>query len=287
MLRSNCERNPRLSQSQPMSAFDIAADGWQTGMNILFRSPQLFVSAFVLILLIDGGMKYLTMGPDANFGSPGNLSNLSSSLITGIIRTVLEYAVLSSVLVAVHRQVLLQESTDHPVWQLPPTFTRFFLWMLALMVIMTIPLLALPVLAIGIAGSISATVFGTLLLFGLAVVELVIALRSMMLFPALAVAAPGATWRGAWQDSQGKMLRILGTFFLAMLPVLGFVIVASIVGALTLGRDRLTGIDNAPGAFSIAMFLTNALTLVAASVGAVVASRLFQSHANVLTRPGA
>ncbi|MSP04016.1 MAG: hypothetical protein EXR05_01945 [Acetobacteraceae bacterium] len=115
------------------------------------------------------------------------------------------------------------------------------------------PILVSPAFTNAIAVSTPASVFGTLLLFGLAIAKFVILLRSLLLLPTFPIAVPGASWRGAWQDSNVKMLRFLGTLFPAMLPVLGFVIV---------------------------------LSLVAAPVAAVVVSRLFQSHANTLTQPG-
>src|SRR5262249_16644281 len=73
------------------------------------------------------------------------------------------------------------------------------------------------------------------------VVVTVVLLRLTILFPAVAVEAPGATARHAFIDTKGQALRILAIFLLALIPWISAIIAIVILlgpGALVTGSAR-------------------------------------------------
>jgi hypothetical protein len=55
--------------------------------------------------------------------------------------------------------------------------------------------------------------------WGTAVVVAVVTLRTVILFPAIAIDAPGVGWLNAMADSKGHTWRVLFTFLLASFPL--------------------------------------------------------------------
>jgi hypothetical protein len=96
----------------------------------------------------------------------------------------------------------------------------------------------------------------------------------IILLPAVAVDAPGASWSAAMADTRGYTWRILFIFLLATLP-LGFVHV--IVGR-TLGD--LGGI----AAISVPIF-NGAMRPIGYTLGIVIASRLYERLGDRVKQP--
>jgi hypothetical protein len=123
---------------------------------------------------------------------------------------------LTPFLIAVHRFILLDEVTPH--YHLAPQdgrFLRFFAWTLAPALLSAAGSLVqylltaaeLPVTAVSLGT-------GAVLVVGLFVI-----LRLLILFPAIAVDAPGASARNAFADSQGFFWDMFFICFVAMLPL--------------------------------------------------------------------
>lgn len=124
---------------------------------------------------------------------------------------------LTPFLIAVHRYIILDEVTPH--YHLAPQekrFLRFFAWTLVPTLIlaagsflqMLLTAAALPPGVVSFAG-------GVALIVGLFVI-----LRLLILFPAIAVDAPGATARKAFADSKGFFWDTFFIFMVAMLPLI-------------------------------------------------------------------
>ncbi len=120
---------------------------------------------------------------------------------------------LTPFLIAVHRFIILGEIAPRYVIEpRDPRFQLFFCWSAALYVASAIGD-ALAELTITNPGG-RATVG-----FVIAIAMLVVSLRMTVLFPAIAVDALGATWRGAWQDTRGHALYLFGLVLATILPV--------------------------------------------------------------------
>lgn len=176
---------------------------------------------------------------------------------------------LTPLLLAVHRFIILGEAA--PRYRLDiadPRFQLFFLWGAALYVLSS---LGEAVVSLLLEGS-GARAAG----FALAIAMLIVSLRLTLLFPAIAVDAPGATWRSAWQDTQGHAVYLLVLFIGALLPVaIATGLLARLGGAgsaIGLGMTTLVG----------AAGMVLALTLLVA-----IASRFFLTLADRVLQPSA
>src|SRR5262249_12486910 len=124
--------------------------------------------------------------------------------------------------IAVHRFIILGEKTkSYRFAPAEPRFRRFFGWSLAFSVLFTAP------------AAISAMLpaLKDFLLVVLGILVWVVAIRASVLFPAVAIDAPGANWNRAMADTNGNAWRISLIIVGATLP---FGIVAGIVAGVAL-----------------------------------------------------
>jgi hypothetical protein len=140
------------------------------------------------------------------------------SVVLGTILSLAVSAVqnlfLTPIMIAVHRYVILGEVA--PRYALEPgqrIFRAFFGWLMALS--------ALGLLAnlFFTPNDLPAMISLTVVLITM-VVMIVVTIRLSILFPAIAVDAPGATAANAWADSKGHTFGIFLIFLLAGLPII-------------------------------------------------------------------
>ncbi len=170
--------------------------------------------------------------------------------------------------IAVHRFVILGEVTmGYRIAPAEPRFRRFFGWSLAFLVLSNASwALTLP----------EQTTLENILGVILYLVLMVVGLRLMVLFPAIAVDAPGANWRQAIADTDGHAWHI---FLIIMATMLPFLIVA------VAGKVILQG--SIPGDAVIAFGAFDAVVgLVGWTLGVVIASRTYQWIAVGVERRG-
>jgi hypothetical protein len=162
--------------------------------------------------------------------------------------------------IAVYRYIILNEvARGYPLDPRDARFFRFFAWSLAFTAVTAAILLVNDVI---LDSPLIATIVLDILLF----VGLVyIALRLAILFPAIAVDAPGATASNAFADAKGNMVRI----FLIFSLIYGPFIVLSLMIDLPFADDSQPS-PPATAAFS-SLILASALPLVVAA-----AARIFQ-----------
>lgn len=112
-----------------------------------------------------------------------------------------------------------------------------------------------------------------LALFALAVV-IAVALHLLLIFPAIAINAAGATWANAISDVRGKALRLLATLFLVWLPTAPF--------ELLLGR----AIPDSHSLWRIAStLLASCEQAIFVAAVAAVASHFFKEYGQRLRQP--
>lgn len=183
-----------MTQRAYVSAIKIAADSWRLGIGSWFIMPKLFVSALGLLILVDAVQRFSF---DLEHPLRGLIFNATASL-SGTIATSL---IFTSLLIAVHRLVLMGETTDRPVWRLPVCYWRFFSWFLLVNLTWLLgPFMGLvPSADHELAGSVSS------LLVTLA--AMILSLRIILLFPAVAAEMPDATLHNALRDSRGHVWR--------------------------------------------------------------------------------
>jgi hypothetical protein len=185
--------------------------------------------------------------------------------LLGLAQNAIEAFLLTPIVIAIHRFVVLDKIT--PNYMVPigdSVFGIFFGWLLALKI-----LAGLPIDLLGVLQTLDWSVPASTLVFAVALIAaVVLALRLTILFPAVAVEAPGATFPHALADTKGHVLQILAVFSLALAPWLA----VTIGGVLLLGRGAT--ISGSPLAM-LSLLMGGALQTVMLALTAIVASLAF------------
>jgi hypothetical protein len=182
---------------------------WRDGLRALRDMPLVAVVAYMANFLAVAGDVLLEKTAD---------KSLSIHLL-GLGLSILQIFLLTPVAIAVHRYVLLGEVTHR--YALNPAsrqFKNFFAYGVIIQVMFEIPTLFIGVVNIG-----------TVLVWFVGAIFL--SIRTLILFPAIAVNARNAIWWNALRDSKGHFWRILAIvltislpLFLLFIPIVVFVI---------------------------------------------------------------
>ena len=175
---------------------------------------------------------------------------------------VLKSFVLTPLYLAIHRYIILGEITSgYALAAEQPRFQRFFLCTLALYALWVVPSI---LLLFGHGGVITAA----MLILSLFVTF--VGTRLIILFPAIAVDAPGTSFRNAFDDTRGFFWRIFGILIVAMLPVF----VPIIAVAFALGEQS-----------AVFKLISAVVTMLSLALGIAIASRLYLSLSDRLGPP--
>src|SRR5262245_1932820 len=197
--------------------------------RLLFPLRTIVISAFLILFAISVAAEFVPQRFwDQNF----------SGEALGLVQDSVWALLLTPIVIAIHRFVILGEVTPNYGLDIgEPAFRPFFIWLFGLRVFSGLPFTLL--------GALQALEFSPLATAILCAVALIVVtavlLRLTILFPAVAVEAPGATATHAFIDTKGQVLRILAIFLLALIPWISAIIAIVIVlgpGALVTGSAR-------------------------------------------------
>jgi hypothetical protein len=202
------------------------------------------------------------------FVLPAEKALETGRLLAGFIIAAAQAFLLTPYLIAIHRFIILGETAArYEIAAATHRFQLFFLWSMALSMFYWVP-------AFGIAAFFGKTevllLMATLFLLAFTIVALIATVRLMILFPAIAVHAPGATWSNAVADTKGHFWRILGISMLAALPAFAGMITVALVGRKTW-----------PLVFAV---FDGAMGVVLMTLAIAVASRLYQQLGDRVNR---
>lgn len=203
-------------------------------------------------------------GVDIALGlSPETKEGLSTGLVLlSLIVGLMWNFFITPIFIAVHRYIVLGEIT--PRYRLAPSEPRFLLffgWSAVLSLGSAVPVLL---------GLLVTADFALVLGVALIVLFFIASVRLIILFPAIAIDAPGADWRNAWADSRGNFWRIFGIIMFTMLPLI-------LAGLLLMG---LFGAQS-----RILIVISSVIALAGGVLGVAAASRLYQALARRLDAP--
>ena len=186
---------------------------YRDSRRLLFPLRTIVISAFLILLAISVVAEFV---PQRFWDQ-----ELSGEAL-GLLQAAVWALLLTPIVIAIHRFVILGEVTPNYNFDIgEPAFRLFFIWLFGLKVFSGLPFTLLGVLqALGFSPLATAIPFAVVL-----VVVTAVWLRLTILFPAIAVEAPGATARHASIDTKGQALRILAIFLLALIPWISAVIV--------------------------------------------------------------
>jgi hypothetical protein len=181
---------------------------------------------------------------------------------------------------AVHRFLLLgEEATRYDFKPPSPRFQLFFGWLAVGVVLLSFPsTLAAFAEAKGPVyyfGQLPLDVDSTMVRVA-RIVTWVVVTQLLVLFPAVAVDAPGAGWQNAFSDTRSRIWFVLAVTILPFIPI-GLLAVA-VVPLFRFSPGSLTGM-----VAGLAWF--GAMLLIASTLGAVIASRLYQVIGDRLNTP--
>ncbi|HEV2677586.1 MAG TPA: hypothetical protein VGV37_23855 [Aliidongia sp.] len=253
------------------SIWSAATRAWVDAFHAINRMRALTFSVCVILLLFHAAEWGIGIG----FADPAaSARSYFETALTQVLVAVVQAVLLAPFAIAVHRFILLGEVTTG--YWLNPGDRRFrgFAFNAAQLALLRLaPGLITAVVARHSMG------LGALLVIVLNIVAIVISVRIVILFPALAVDAARPTWRHAADDTRGYSWRVFFALFvvaLPLLPLMAILVAPFLVGAI------------GPGGFHAGLPLV--LAAVGASVLAVIitavlvalASRLYRALGNAL-----
>jgi hypothetical protein len=252
-----------MPAGEKLPTFSIAMAAWRDVLRALGLMGTTFVVAIVAMIPVNFLQIYLVPR------TPGGPSGLMSHLWF-LAYAVAQAFVLTPLLVAVHRFVLLKETTSYCRFLMPNRrLRRFFDWMAAMSALMAIPqFLFDPGIVSGELLRVFSLASGIFLLSFL----LTNYVRLSILFPSIAIDAPGADWLNAIDDAKGHFWRMFLVIMCTLAPsliALGIVTkIADPSGSLIERIIAAVGIS-VVGVLSMA-----ALAAMASHIYAAVADRL-------------
>jgi hypothetical protein len=206
----------------------------------------------------------LLMAGSGRYSLVGELVSLLIGAVTAFF--------LTPYIIAVHRFIVLDEvAPSYTLRPGEPRFQKFFGWSLLLFAgagIFAVVQRA-PFLLPSSAGVLVISFVSIVVINGLGILLVWAVLRLSILFPAIAVDAPGANWQEVAADTRDCAWQIFLICLLASLPIIGLMVVVwMFFGRGTVGEEAISGVR----------------TFVETTLLVVIASRLYQSLGKRVTQ---
>lgn len=257
-----------MPQSKP-PIIGTAVVAWADAFRAITAMPLVAGVALVILILLSLATSWLVPDPIVLVAS----SWLPAfTLISSIVRGVL----LAPLAIAMHRYVLLGEVAQrYPLDPFNARYVRFAGFAVLVNVLSSIPGVFESYM-LDMQKSPGTVALLGLISFALFVTIMVVLVRRVILFPAVAVDAAGATWSNARRDTKGSSWRVAFILFFVTVPA---VIVAGLLYFLLLkpghaSENQLT--------FTVLRSLLAVPTLCAF---AAAASHIFRARADNLAQP--
>jgi len=245
-----------MAMNTDVPIIDTAIQGWRDAVAAREKMPTLFWVA--IAVMIGLGLLHFLSGVW-----------IFLPLLSGVVFSIARGLALTPLAIAVHRFVLLGEvRDDYDFAPSDPRFQKFFMYVVALQILAVIP----AIIAFLFAFVLPALfwIVHLVLLIGVAVV----AVRTMILFPSIAVDSTGAEWRNAMADTEGRAWSVFLVLVCAIVPAS---VVAIVVVALFSASWLLSLLVQA--------LVLPVITVMTVAALAAAVSRLFAAYANQLGQP--
>ena len=190
-----------------------AAIAWRDALRAIEVMPVVAGIAFVLYLVMSLAISAINGNPFALGGSPWlPIISIGASIVQAVL--------LSPLAIAVHRFVLLgEEANRYPLEPKSGRYLRFVGFAILVKILWLIPNTIESLIPARDNNSALATGL-KFLAFVLVITVVIVVVRRAILFPAIAIDAPRATWSKARLDTKGSSWRVAFIFILTALPVL-------------------------------------------------------------------
>jgi len=206
---------------------------WEDTFRVIVAMPLIFGIA----LAIDFAVSLVTFAviPDPLAFAAGG--QLHVALLT-VVSAVLTAVLFAPLAIVTHRFVLLGETTNrYPLDPFSARYVRFVGFAILFKLALVLPN-TLMSLQSQISENPAATAVFTVATFVLTIIVFIVTVRRIILFPAIAVDAPGATWSNARRDTKGISWRVAFIFVCAALPQMIF---GAVIGVVALSPEFKNG----------------------------------------------
>lgn len=189
--------------------------------------------------------------------------------ISIIVQDAVQYFCLTPIMIAIHRFIIRGDVTRSYAVDLgDAAFLPFFAWIMAISIVFSVVFGATELLAVKLGASASHAMFVTAVLLAAYAAAVWLLLRLIVLFPAIAVGAKGATAGNAFADTGGYNLRLFAIFILSFIPP----IVMGVVFALLFGRGAMV---RGSVLYVIQDVISAIMAVVVEAIGVVIASHAY------------
>ena len=275
----------------------VAVGAWRDGFAALNAQRGVALTTFLALALINLLPQLLIpeaqlagLKPGVDPKSAAALSSLVQTGSIGLVSALVTSLALTPLAIAIHRFILLGETTSSYRVELGKSrFRRFALYTFLLNLIALTPAIfgILFLVAVRWVPAVAAALLGlgiAVVSFAAAIVLIVLLVRLTLLFPAVAVDAPLAGWNRALDQSKGHFWQILGALLLtSFLGILVF-IAAALVQAIGWFLMRHGHLASGTLVFGVVRAAVNVL---AATVAVAAASLLYRDLETRRTAPQA
>jgi hypothetical protein len=255
---------------------ETAVIAWRDAFRAIGAMPVVAGIAFVLVLVT-------SLIPNPDLHSPWfPVVSIGSSIVQAVL--------LAPLAVAVHRFVLLGERTNrYPLEPGSSRYLRFVGFAILVDILWLIPTTILTlapdakdnpalVAGLGIAALVSL------------ITVIIIVVRRVILFPAIAIDAPGATWSKAGRDTKGSFWRVAFIFVLTGLPILvisGLLFYWMLRPSVKTWWPLLLGpqAQLSTGSWLFLSVIWPVVGVLALCAFAAAASHIYRARADIMTRP--
>jgi hypothetical protein len=240
---------------------------WHSAWLAIVRMPA-------LLLAIAAIYTSLNLAPQLLAGDGNDPRTVLLRAVITIALSFVTIAVCGTLIVKVHRFVLLDEGTQPVLPAGGAPVRRYMLFTLAMsFVIVLIATVLISLYEISPSG---AQALGILLVYPTVVYLLV---RLSLLVPAIALGS-GFEWKAAWNDSRGHFWSMFGVTVCAYLPLVAVILATALAFVLT-AEDRAVTLP----VLAVVAVVRGVFTVLWLVLAASTLSWLYRRHAKELPRP--
>ena len=259
-----------MAEKKP-PVIETAVIAWRDALRAIEVMPVVAGVAFVLYLVMSLAILAINANPYALVGSPW-------LPIIAIGASIVQAVLLAPLAIAVHRFVLLGEKTNrYPLEPKSSRYLRFVGFAILIKILWLIPS-TIQALIPGAKDSPALAAGLGIVVLVLFITVIIIVVRRAILFPAIAIDAPGATWSKAGLDTKGSSWRVAFIFVLTALPIL----VIDVPLYWLLLRPQA---QPSTGSWLFFSVIAAVVGVPALSAFAAAASHIYRARADVMTRP--
>jgi hypothetical protein len=257
-----------MAQTKP-AIIGTAVTAWEDAFRAIGAMPLVAGTAFAIVILMALASFWIISDPYALAASHWLPVY---SIVSGIIQGLL----LAPLAIAVHRYVLLGEAMRrYPLDPFSARYVRFVGFAVLVKILWSLPSIVQSFMRDAPEDTGAEALLG-LVELALFITVLIVTVRRVILFPAIAVDAPGATWSNARRDTKGSSWRV--AFILVCVAVPGTILGGLLYWALFSG-----GLGGANQLFFSLLGAIVEIPMLCAFAAA--ASHIFRSRADTLAQP--